>query len=103
MAPTWQERLAALNIRFGPWGPSGGAYPKTWAGGIEDWVLIGDKWHHLVYTFPKDGLPLLYIDGQPAQGRAYTAVYNRALSEAEIAEHYRVGEAALRLRQQVDT
>jgi len=66
------------------------AFPIVGPSSIEDWVSIGDGWHHIVYAF-EDGsaFPVCYIDGEPVEVRAEYALYDRALSPDEVRAHYK--------------
>jgi hypothetical protein len=61
----------------------------------EDWLELDGKWHHVVYVFLGEfgwglGLPLVYVDGRPVAKRSESALYSRALSPEEVAEHFHV-------------
>jgi hypothetical protein len=68
-------------------------FPRTSPGTLEDWVLIGGVWRHIVYVWaggdgPLAKFPRLYVDGKEATSRSEFAWFERALTPEEVAAHY---------------
>ena len=67
-------------------------FPITGPATLEDWVQIDGAWHNVCYVWGSNWpAPALYVDGKPAAIRGSFALFERALSPAEIATLYQAG------------
>ena len=68
-------------------------FPKVTNRTYEDWLWVLNGWHHLVIVFNEAMLPAVYFDGEVPLLLSDGAVYDRALTPDEVAEHFALAAA----------